>query len=69
MVDFAKTILPSEAEIRAVLQTATSTGAALEWVQGIVEARRPFVFRSLAWLIKLGVLRLVAQETSQGAVA
>jgi glycosyltransferase involved in cell wall biosynthesis len=69
MVDFAKTILPSEAEIRAVLQTSTSTGAALEWVQGIAEDRRPFVFRSLAWLIKLGVLRVVAQETSQGAAA
>lgn len=58
MVDFAKVILPSEAEVRAVLQTTTSTGAALEWVQAIAEDRRPFVFRALAWLIKLGVLRV-----------
>jgi alpha-maltose-1-phosphate synthase len=58
MVDFAKVILPSEAEIRAVLQSATSTGAALEWVQAIPDDRRPFVFRSLAWLVKLGVLRV-----------
>ena len=58
MVDFAKVILPSEAEVRAVLQTTTATGAALEWVQAIAEDRRPFVFRALAWLIKLGVLRV-----------
>ena len=58
MVDFAKVILPTEAEVRAVLQTATSTGAALEWVQGIPEDRRPFVFRALASLIKLGVLKV-----------
>jgi starch synthase len=61
MVDFAKAILPSEAEIRAVLQTATATGAALEWVQTIPDDRRPFVFRALAWLVKLGVLSVIAQ--------
>ena len=66
MVDFAKVILPTEAEVRAVLQTATSTGAALEWVQAIPEDRRPFVFRSLAWLVKLGVLRVVVPEASLG---
>ena len=59
MVGFAKVILPSEAEIRAVLQAATPTGAALEWVQALAEDRRPFVFRALAWLVKLGVLRVV----------
>lgn len=69
MVDFAKVILPSEAEIRAVLQTATSTGAALEWVQVIAEDRRPFVFRALAWLIKLDVLKVVAQDALQGTVS
>lgn len=67
MVDFAKVILPSEAEVRAVLQTTTATGAALEWVQAIAEDRRPFVFRALAWLIKLGVLKVLAQGASQGA--
>ena len=69
MVDFAKLILPSEAEIRAVLQTATSTGAAIEWVQGVAEDRRPFVFRALAWLVKHGVLKVVTQEKSQGTVS
>jgi alpha-maltose-1-phosphate synthase len=69
MVDFAKVILPSEAEIRAVLQSATTTGAALEWVQAIPENRRPLVFRALAWLVKLGVLKVVTQATSQGTVS
>jgi starch synthase len=58
MVDFAKSILPSEAEMRTLLQTTAPTGAALEWLQGIAEDRRPFVFRALAWLIKLGVLKV-----------
>ena len=66
MVDFAKLILPSEAEITSVLQTATVTGAALEWVQVIPEERRPFVFRALAWLVKLRVLTVVALERSLG---
>lgn len=69
MVDFAKAILPSEAEIRAVLMSAPSTGAALEWVQAIPEDRRPFVFRALAWLIKLGVMKVLAQEALQGTVS
>ena len=69
MVDFAKVILPTEAEVRAVLQTATSTGAALEWVQAISDDRRPFVFRTLAWLVKLGVLKVVAQDALQGTVS
>ena len=68
-MDFAKVILPSEAEVRAVLQTTTATGAALEWVQAIAEDRRPFVFRALAWLVKLGVLKVLAQDASQGTVS
>ena len=64
MVDFAKIILPSEAEMRAVLmsqsQMTSESRAALEWVQGIAEDRRPFVFRSLAWLLKLGVMKVVS---------
>lgn len=69
MVDFAKLILPSEVEIRTVLMSATSTGAALEWVQAIPDDRRPFVFRALVWLVKLGLLRVVAQDALQGTVS
>lgn len=59
MVDFAKAILPAPEEVEAVL-TAAASGArpALELVHGIAAARRPFVFRSLAWLVKLGVLEV-----------
>lgn len=51
MVDFAKIVLPTEAEIQAVLQ------AAVVLVAAIHAERQAFVFRSLAWLVKLGVLK------------
>lgn len=56
MVEFAKVILPSEAEIRDVLQSVSSRGAAFEWVRTIPDDRRPIVFRALVWLVKLNVL-------------
>ena len=68
MIDFAKQILPSEEEIRAVLSAGASKGtgaatgplAAEQWVQGVPTDRRPYVFRSLAWLLKLGVLKVAS---------
>ena len=59
MIDFAKIVLPTEVEIRSVL-TSTGAVAAIDWVKNIPETRRPFVFRSLAWLLKLGVIRVVS---------
>lgn len=57
MIDFAKLILPSEAEIKTVLDAAAgSPKPAAELIAGLPTKRQPFVFRSLAWLIKLGVL-------------
>ncbi len=58
MVDFARNILPTEAEVRAVLAAAQWPAAASALVQGIAQARQPFVFRALAWLLKLGVLKV-----------
>lgn len=59
MVDFAKVILPGEAEIRAVLRAAAAgPKAALELVAQIPAERQAFVFRSLVWLVKLGVLKV-----------
>lgn len=58
MIDFAKAVLPSDAEVQAVLQAAAGEpkpAAAL--VAGIEPQRQAFVFRSLAWLVKLGVLK------------
>jgi hypothetical protein len=62
MVSFAKQVLPTEAEIATVLSTAASgqsaTAAAL--VQHIPAPRQAFVFRSLNWLLKLGILKIAA---------
>lgn len=59
MVNFAKNVLPSSEEVAAVLTTASSMPTpAIDLVQGISPERQAFVFRSLAWLIKLGVLRV-----------
>jgi hypothetical protein len=60
MVDFAKVILPTEFEITAVLQAATQAQAAQGLLAAIAQERQAFVFRSLAWLLKLGVLKLVS---------
>ena len=61
MVSFAKFVLPSDAEVAAVLKQAT-TGpqAAIELVQTIDNARKPFVFRTLVWLLKMGILKVHA---------
>jgi hypothetical protein len=59
MVDFAKAVLPSEEEIRHILgAVASGPKAALELIAGIPAARQPFVFRSLVWLVKLGVMKV-----------
>jgi len=58
MIDFAKGVLPSEAEIQAVLQAAAGPKAALELVARIPAERQAFIFRSLVWLVKLGVLKV-----------
>jgi glycosyltransferase involved in cell wall biosynthesis len=61
MVNFAKTVLPTDAEIAAVLkQAAEGPQPAIDLVKHIDDARKPFVFRTLAWLMKLGVLKLQA---------
>ena len=59
MVDFAKAVLPSEEEVRHILgATAGGPKAALELITGIPAARQPFAFRSLVWLVKLGVMKV-----------
>ena len=61
MVSFAKFVLPSDAEVEAVLkQAAAGPQAAMELVQTIDNARKPFVFRTLVWLLKMGILKVHA---------
>jgi hypothetical protein len=61
MVDFAKVILPTREEIQSVL-AACEQGPrpAEQLVQSLPAERQAFVFRCLVWLVKLGVLRVVA---------
>ncbi|MFH1009195.1 MAG: glycosyltransferase family 4 protein [Candidatus Latescibacterota bacterium] len=61
MVDFAKRVLPTQEECEAVLD-ALSSGPrpAGELVQRLPPGRQAFVFRALAWMVKMGVLRVVA---------
>lgn len=61
MVNFARDILPHDPEIQAVLHAASGGAkAARDLVASISEARRPYVYRALVWLVKLDVLRVVA---------
>ena len=60
MVGYAKVILPTEAEIVSVLNTAAQPLTAQALVAGFAQERQAFVFRSLVWLLKLGVLRVVS---------
>lgn len=59
MVSFPRAVLPVDEEIRAVIEAAASGAKpAGELVQALPAARQPFVFRALAWLVKLGVLEV-----------
>lgn len=59
MVDFAKLVLPTDEEIVTVL-TAAESGprSAVELVAALIGERQAFVFRSLCWLVKLGLLKV-----------
>jgi hypothetical protein len=59
MVSFAKWVLPNAEEIEAVLKQASlGPQPAIALVQHIDDARKPFVFRTLVWFLKLGILKL-----------
>ena len=70
MIEFARAIWPSQIELESVLNAAASNSGDLiprrkparEQVQAIPEGRRPYVFRALAWLVKLGVFRVVVKQ-------
>ena len=59
MVNFAKLVLPTDAEIAHVLNAAAHAPCSAQaLIQEIEPSRQAFVMRSLVWLLKLGVLRL-----------
>lgn len=58
MVNFAKLVLPGDADILAVLQAAQAgPQTAAQLVSGVAAERQAVVFRSLAWLLKMHVLK------------
>jgi starch synthase len=60
MVNYAKAVLPTEAEVETVLRAAVTPASAADLVKSLPAARQAVVFRALAWLAKLHILRLVA---------
>jgi len=64
MVSYAKLVLPNLQEIEWVLSQApentTLPKPALDWVKEIPEERKSLVFRSLSWLIKMGILKITS---------
>ena len=60
MVNFAKLILPGEDDIKTELSEGTNHQSAELWVQGVPTVRPNYMFRLLAWLLKLGVLKVVS---------
>ncbi len=59
MVNFAKVVLPSEADCQAMLEKlAQGPQAAGVLVQELPVERQAFVFRALAWMVKMGVVRV-----------
>ncbi len=67
MVKFALYVQPTPAEVRQVLQAAAAGPAtAADLVRSVDASRQPFVLRSLVWLVKLGVLRLLPVEQPSG---
>ena len=57
MVDFARFVLPTEDEIRAVFDVAAKgPRPAADLVATIPPERRAYVFRALVWMVKMGVL-------------
>jgi glycosyltransferase involved in cell wall biosynthesis len=59
MVNFAHYVLPTDDEVNQVLNAAINPSPAIELIAGFSDERKPFIFRSLTWLLKLGVIRVL----------
>ena len=60
MVNFAKQVLPSSEEVAQVLMNASlGSQSALSLLDNIPSDRKFTVFRSLAWMLKMGLLKRV----------
>lgn len=62
MVNYAAAILPAEAELGRLIEAAAAGPApAGALVRSVAPPRQAFVLRALAWLVKLGVLKMTAR--------
>jgi hypothetical protein len=62
MVDFARDVLPTEAETDVLLDAGgPGPRPAAEWVARAPAVRQAHLLRGLAWLVKLGVLAVVPE--------
>lgn len=59
MINYANAVLPTAGEMEAVLRAAATPTAASELIKMLPAARQAIVFRALAWLVKLHILRIV----------
>ena len=61
MVDFAKIVLPNEEELIILLsQLHQGTKQAGEIIKQLPKERAAFVFRSITWLLKLGIIKKIS---------
>jgi hypothetical protein len=59
MVSFAKAVLPLDEEIYKMLQLTVNGTFTAKWVADNFETHRQGqIFRSLVWLLKIGVLKI-----------
>ncbi len=60
MVNFAEYILPKEEEIKLILNAVEKGSKPVnEIIQNTSKERKPYLVRSLGWLIKMGILKVV----------
>jgi glycosyltransferase involved in cell wall biosynthesis len=57
MVGFAKEMLPTQTEVETLLTAAVTPRTAQDLIAGISPQRQAVAFRSLVWLVKMGVLK------------
>jgi len=60
MVNFAQYVLPKEEEIQLILnEIEKGSNSVKDIVENTPEKRKPYLIRSLGWLIKMGLLKVI----------
>jgi glycosyltransferase involved in cell wall biosynthesis len=63
MIEFSEMILPSDVELQSVLKQADAYPRGIKaqyLIADIPDNRKPYVLRSLTWLVKMGILKVVS---------